>query len=261
MEAILLILAGVRVFPCHETTLLIAAREPTVWFPTKRLHLCWQGSYLSDEELNLRRLCETHLPVVERVVCQTFAHWYSHKNLLKLVVGRMRKRVMASMSAATTLRGQGNPPLSLQISHDNISHDNSTGVLPNATTPVVVHVGHDVTIVPLLYALNSWSGSHPWPKYAAAVRFELYQDVTNGGDDGQYYVHVSYAEGFDELSQNDEGEHFVPNFVALHGYVYVRFIFHGCIVVQQLPINSRLPFASPTVYTFARCDFDCRTLC
>ena len=66
------------------------------------------------------------------------------------------------------------------------------------------------------------------PKYAATVRLDLYEDVTNTTGSvhppstldeilasGRYFVRPSYAHGFDAYSQDEFGENFRPKFKAI----------------------------------------------
>ena len=53
------------------------AGENVVDFPMwQKFFANLQHSYESDSRLNLRHLLGHHRDVVERVVCDTFAHWY-----------------------------------------------------------------------------------------------------------------------------------------------------------------------------------------
>ena len=138
----------------------------------------FQKSYEENDRLNLRHLLSTHLATVERVVCQTFEHWcvgrrcccrlrrsprtlrlnsglmsrhaplrYSNATLLRLIVERMHGVVIPSMAAAISNGA-------VQAAKD--------GAHQPEIAPIVIHVGHDVTIVPLLYALGAWTADRGW---------------------------------------------------------------------------------------------------
>ena len=47
-------------------------------------------------------------------------------------------------------------------------------------------------------------------------------DIDDVVGSGRFFVHVSYAEGFAALSQDESGENFAPRFISVKGYRRVR---------------------------------------
>ena len=83
-------------------------------------------------------------------VCAPATHFrYSDPRLCELVVGRMGRVVLPLMSAAAH-----------GVSDDLADTEVDTSRAQDAS--IFLHVGHDVTIVPLLYALGGWQADHGW---------------------------------------------------------------------------------------------------
>ena len=78
----------------------------------------------------------------------------------------------------------------------NIVHN--AGAL-DSTTRVTLVSGHDITVMPLLYAVGGWKeGEDDWPNYTSTVVFELLEPL----EEGTKYVRGFYYPGV--LSENDK---------------------------------------------------------
>ena len=77
---------------------------------------------------------------------------------------------------------------------------------------LVLHSGHDISILPWLHLFDAWSSSSGWPEYSAALRIELLResdDEDEGSSDRRpFYVRVMYNKGFTDSTSSAYTPHF-----------------------------------------------------
>ena len=122
---------------------------------------------------------------VERHVVKRFEAWYGSEEILHHAIGRLVRRIN------TILLDDGDSEQS------NIVHN--TGAL-DSTTRVTLVSGHDITVMPLLYAVGDWKeGEDDWPNYTSTVVFELLEPTGTGKaaeDEDSLEVGTKYVRGF-----------------------------------------------------------------
>ena len=122
---------------------------------------------------------------VESHVVKRFEAWYGSKEILHHAIGRLVRRINS------ILLDDGDSEQS------NIVHN--TGAL-DSTTRVTLVSGHDITVMPLLYAVGDWKeGEDDWPNYTSTVIFELLEPTTGKApaeDEEPLDVGTKYVRGF-----------------------------------------------------------------
>ena len=189
---------------------------------------------LEAEVAPLDVLSHANSSEIRRQVCKRFEHWYSDPSILALIVGPLAQfigsyveeaveeakrtttatatttttTVATGAEHATTTTATGSSSIRTSRTDD---HDHDAAVVPR----LVMHSGHDITVVPLLRALGVWSADDGWPGYGCALRIELLHDDGGGavaeggegedtggvggsasGDGGGFFVRLWYHHGF-----------------------------------------------------------------
>jgi len=113
-------------------------------------------------------------------MCDQFELWYNEPHILRRVLRPMVSRIMDPMLEATK----------------------STQEYPR----VVLHSGHDISILPWLHLLDAWTSAAGWPEYSAAIRLDLLRRL----DDDKMFVRITYNKGFTDSESSDYVAHFEP---------------------------------------------------
>lgn len=128
---------------------------------------------------------ETYDLVCEKM-CSQFDLWYSKSHILNQVLGPMVRRIVDPMIHASNACDVG----------DGTSYPR-----------LVLHSGHDISILPWLHLFDAWSSSSGWPEYSAALRIDLLRSVDV---EGSFYVRVMYNQGFTDSTSSTYTPHFEP---------------------------------------------------
>ena len=169
-------------------------------------------SYRWDKPGSLQAIIADRKPLPKGITMETVAQiWkfanfkktqiYSNHEVVKLSIGRFAKELIDQM--------QG------KIDYDTNSNKN----FQKAPHKMLLYVGHDSTIIPLLHLLHSFSKEEHWPPFGSTVIFELYKDTS---EEKKYYVRATYNNkvlnigGHDEYIEFEKLKEYVKPFVPVH---------------------------------------------
>ena len=96
-------------------------------------------------------------------MCHQFELWYNESHILRRVLRPMVGRIVEPMLEASS----------------------STSNYPR----VVLHSGHDISILPWLHLMDAWTSAAGWPEYSAAIRLDLVERL----DDNEMFVRITYV--------------------------------------------------------------------
>eukprot|EP00938_MAST-03A_sp_MAST-3A-sp1_P003815 g3815.t1 len=113
-------------------------------------------------------------------MCHQFELWYNESHILRRVLRPMVGRIVEPMLEASS----------------------STSNYPR----VVLHSGHDISILPWLHLMDAWTSAAGWPEYSAAIRLDLVERL----DDNEMFVRIAYNKGFTDSETSDYVARFEP---------------------------------------------------
>eukprot|EP00941_MAST-03F_sp_MAST-3F-sp1_P005792 g5792.t1 len=139
-------------------------------------------------------IVKTKSSEIRAQVCKKFEHWYKDSEILSNIVGRFGSNIRDMLNDASK----------------NVTN------LRKRTPLLVLHSGHDVSVVPILRMLGVWNAADDWPGYGCALRLELLQATTDNVEEKpEFFVRLFYHNGFRDADVENPMYDYEPGFVPI----------------------------------------------